>query len=648
VSLVLETDPEMTWVVCADAISAIRNCGPLEKAYHNLNRPEEEGKDRSNLILTALSFIDVIPDHILQICNAALRPELSNDTTKTDLERIQYFFDKTGFWRGVTEEDCAPVVEKLGQNFSDVTLELYDQILNLVEASDFGKRNIRHPLTEFGRKLVVKAAQENLELQWKVFFSQLILLVHMEFEFDQEEDALHHRFDIGSVYRRLITVLRRLELLRWLSKTELSIPIRADRTDALSSSPVAKRAGDDTQVLTALECSIAHLLGISHLTEEPLAESISDMVANLCAPDSDFEIEPAQVQCFLMRRNRPDLAIELAPFVNPTPFSAYVKGRASLMLRDYVEASILFKKAAIGLSKCRSSFCGLALLRSVRTNKPGLIGVEDAKTDRHSVGLWDETDRNLLYNGMAKYYSHIVSLFEKQKAYSYVMEFSRLALQFVHVTPADGALIKTEMLNRQFNAAIAISHFSTAHSALLAMTDHAVQHAGLRKLVEKMCDGCHNIELIALPFPGLDNQVDEVLSQKCRAAHDVVHGTPYHRVLYSWRISRNDYRGAAAVLMDSIQKLKFAGEGDKLVGEDMLDTPITKQYLLLINALSCVDEKQAWVFCEGSDPSVKAEGKRRVVTLADVRREYQDELDRIAAIQNNQFGFESEDEMEIL
>jgi nuclear pore complex protein Nup160 len=278
--------------------------------------------------------------------------------------------------------------------------------------------------------------------------------------------------------------------------------------------------------------------------------------------------------------------------------------------------------------------------------------VEDAQTERHSAGLLDETDRNLLYKGMAKYYWHIATLFEKQKAYSYVVEFSRLALQFVHAAPTDGALIRTEMLNRQFSAAIAISQYGTAHSALLAMTDRAIQHASLKKLVEKMCDGCHNIELIALPFPGLEGRVDEILAQKCRVAHDVVHGTPYHRVLYSWRISRNDYRGAAAVLMDSIQKLKYAGEGDKLVGEDMLDTPVTKQYLLLINALSCVDEKQAWVFCEGVDGgragAAANEGKRKVVTLTDIRREYQEEMDRIAAIQNNQFGFEPDDEMEIL
>jgi nuclear pore complex protein Nup160 len=36
-----------------------------------------------------------------------------------------------------------------------------------------------------------------------------------------------------------------------------------------------------------------------------------------------------------------------------------------------------------------------------------------------------------------------------------------------------------------------------------------------------------------------------------------------------------------------------------------------------------------------------------VVSLADIRKQYQDELDRITAIHNNQFGFEADDVMEI-
>jgi nuclear pore complex protein Nup160 len=209
------------------------------------------------------------------------------------------------------------------------------------------------------------------------------------------------------------------------------------------------------------------------------------------------------------------------------------------------------------------------------------------------------------------------------------------------------------MLSRQFNAATATARFDIAHSSLLLMKDKAMRTSSLRKLLDKMCTSGHNRELTTLPFPGLQEDIDEILAQRCKSAMDVQTGTPYHQILYSWRISHHDYRGAASVILDRIHKLKHAGEGDKFIGDDVLDTPVTKQYLLLINALSCVDSKQAWIFSEELPPPNSREtnfqGKRSVVTLGDLRKEYQDELDRIAAIQNNQFGFEAGDEvMELL
>lgn len=270
---------------------------------------------------------------------------------------------------------------------------------------------------------------------------------------------------------------------------------------------------------------------------------------------------------------------------------------------------------------------------------------------------------------MPRYYAHIVALYEKQRAYSYVVEFARLALQFVGNKTADADILRTELQSRLFNGATAISQFELAHSTLVAMRDHALQYSCLQKLVQRMCDNLHNAELVELPFPGLQNAIDEILERKCRDAVDVVTGPPYHQVLYAWRIRHNDYRGAAAVLLDRLQKLRQLGEGDgqQLTingsseaiggmdgnGGDVLETPVTRQYLMLINVLSCVDPKQAWVATEAPAPTANgtkapAAKKRKIVTLADVRKEYQGELDRIAAIQNNQFGFAAGDEMEIL
>ena len=173
-----------------------------------------------------------------------------------------------------------------------------------------------------------------------------------------------------------------------------------------------------------------------------------------------------------------------------------------------------------------------------------------------------------------------------------------------------------------------------------------------------MCESSSASELLDLPFIGLQSQVDEILAQKCQAIVDVNVGVPYHKILYAWRLKHNDFRGAAAVSHERLRRLQQSGDGDKVLGHgpgiDELDTPVTKQYLMLINALSCVDPKQAWILSEplpkktsAGAQSTSAMEKRKVITLDDARKGYQEELDRIAAIENNQFAFAAGNEMEM-
>lgn len=261
--------------------------------------------------------------------------------------------------------------------------------------------------------------------------------------------------------------------------------------------------------------------------------------------------------------------------------------------------------------------------------------------------------------GLPKYYSHIVALFDKEKIYSFVIDFARLSLQFIKSEKEDAGApqLRTEMHSRLFNAAIQTGRYELAHSILALFTNNALQQSSLRTLVIKMCESSFATELVNLPFIGLHDAVDEILAQKCQSIVDVNVGIPYHKILYAWRVKQNNFRGAAAVSLERLQRLEQSGEGDKILGEDGLETPITKQYITLINALSCVDPKQAWILSEepprkGSGTSLNGKTvppKRKVITLADVRRSYQEELDRIAAIQNNQFSFNGgADEMNVL
>jgi nuclear pore complex protein Nup160 len=274
--------------------------------------------------------------------------------------------------------------------------------------------------------------------------------------------------------------------------------------------------------------------------------------------------------------------------------------------------------------------------------------------DFRSAGYLDETERPKLNAGLPAYYSHIVALYEKEKIYSFVVEFARLALQFIKSSTGDVQEIqlRTDMHSRLFNAALHTSRFDLAHATLSLFTDSALQLSSLRTFVTKMCESSQASQLISLPLMGLQEKVDDILSQKCQSIVDVTMGIPYHKILYSWRINRSDFRGAAAISLERLHRLQQSGTGDQPLTDDGLETHVTRQYIALINSLSCVDPKQAWILSE--EPARKpASGvnflqtKRKIVTLEDIRKDYQAELDRLAAIANNQFGFADDDEMDI-
>lgn len=650
-SLALDHNSGLAWVLCADLVAAVHPCSTLDQIYHK--SPGTIDIDNENvaaLVSAGLDLIDNFSDSIMQQANAALRVELFEESADTDMERIQRFFDESASWRGISEEDAAQVVENLGSDFRIVTQELYRQLIELfATAEETRARDVRHPLTEFGRKVVVKSVQETADLQWQVLLSQLLLLVHMEYEYDEdhEESALHSRLDIGYVYRQLVEALKHLEFLRWLVKTEISVP--ALKPERSNGSPTTTKRPDDMRTITAFEVIISHLLGLVDVDGEPLASSLADVVIDICAPDSGIELSPELIQCSLLKADRPDLALELTRFCGQDPFPIYIQGRVFLSLKDYTAAALHFKKAAVGMSKSpRASLF-------MTSHSDHLLGVPMKHTERHTGGLLDETEKNLLNSGLANYYSHIVSLYDRHKAFSYVIDFARLSLQFAQ--GPDAKATRVEMLSRLFTASTSISRFEMAHATLLSMPDRALKLSCLKKLVERMCETAQTSELTALPFSGMQEEVDSILQQKCRNTTDVIRGTPYHQILYAWRITHNDYRGAAAVLHDRLQKLRQAGEGDSLNGDDVLDTAVTRQFLLLINALSCVDPKQAWITVEeaplangggaqdagANHNGAAAKPRRKVVTLADLRRQYQAELDRIAAIQNNQFGITADE-----
>jgi hypothetical protein len=161
--------------------------------------------------------------------------------------------------------------------------------------------------------------------------------------------------------------------------------------------------------------------------------------------------------------------------------------------------------------------------------------------------------------------------------------------------------------------------------------------------------------LLKYPFVGLADEVDAILLSLCQKTLNISSGPPYHQILYSFRIARNNFRGAASILYERLQRLKTTSSKH----HDPADNSLTQCYLMIINTLSSVSKEDAYILAEqkmeGAGPPQWGIGqgkkllKRQIVTLDSLRKEYQAELDRVAAIESGQFPFvEAADDMDVL
>jgi hypothetical protein len=181
------------------------------------------------------------------------------------------------------------------------------------------------------------------------------------------------------------------------------------------------------------------------------------------------------------------------------------------------------------------------------------------------------------------------------------------------------------------------------------------KHSSLQTLITSMVSQQQAAQMLRYPFVGLADEVDTILSSLCQKTLNLISGPPYHQTLYSFRIARNNFRGAASILHERLQRLTSTSSKH----HDPSDNSLTQCYLMIINTLSSVSKEDAYILAdqkvEGAGPPQWGIGqgkkllKRQVVTLESLRKEYQAELDRVAAIESGQFPFvDAADEMDVL
>ncbi len=305
----------MVWVVCADSVSGIRHAAP--SSYYTitcLEKGDEDVRSSSRRPSTSSKRSQILSGRSATPSYA----HCCSRTPPTPTSSAFNTFRQGGLLARNHRGDCTPVEDNLGQNFSASRRAALRQDVRPHRLR--GREEPEHaaPLTEFGRKLVVKAVQGAIELQWKVCFRAGSSGYTWNSSWTRG-GCTHNRLDIGPVFRRLVAALRRLELLRWLANTEISIPLEPIVRAPCPAAPRPRRgeAATNSRSSRRSRAASATSSGLAILERATRGEDHGDREQPVL-PESDIEVS-APHPVLPHHEARADLALELAPFCNQTP-----------------------------------------------------------------------------------------------------------------------------------------------------------------------------------------------------------------------------------------------------------------------------------------------------------------------------------------
>jgi hypothetical protein len=172
------------------------------------------------------------------------------------------------------------------------------------------------------------------------------------------------------------------------------------------------------------------------------------------------------------------------------------------------------------------------------------------------------------------------------------------------------------------------------------------------------------MRVLEMPFAADARELDDILAARAAAGSglaDAAAGAPHrdaYGALYALRVRAGDLRGAAQCAWEYLARLRGGADsapagrgggraaGPAVAVADPRDERVVGALLVVVNALRCCAADEAWVL---DDPRlVGAAGKRRVLWLADVRREYVGLLDRISEVESGKYAFVGgDDEMDV-
>ena len=669
-SLCLAYDNENTipWLVSSGGYSLVRSlsrtelisqnpASSLATSMHLLETPsvemeeDEEPKlpdELATVIEAAKNFRRGFSYRLQQLFSTVLANELWQNPSLSITARIQSFYEQCNFAEEISSEQFDHLTKALDSTggFESLDTSTFRAILDTL-SHDISTTSSEFCYTVSGFRTLITGISDLVNKIESLLMNLLAFVIVIDMELDREETPMAN-FDASQVYVSITELLKQYQLTSWLAQTFRV----AKPTQSLKMAIANESNGTSvsSQRVTLLESIFASDLKPQSTEMQSQSEALTLSIQDLTKwvvggndPDHPvkFEDVPVYIQCDLIRNRDLDLANDFMQFQPSTSWSTYVKGRLFLLRDRPSEAAIHFQKSAYQLSK-PSSFDYLGA----------------------SNGLLSPTESAHFGQGLIVFYSHIISLFESHLYPVETARFAHLALQQTtspppHNITAQDTALQNSLLTSLFHASLQTLDLSTAFSAMTRHPDptESLLSSFIRKILTSS-DPNVTEKLLILPIPPhLHEHVDTLLA---------AHHPPKPKILAAWRLRHDDFRGAAAALLDSLNRNNQPSSLPQRTGREktatIVEDGVEATYLTIINLLACAGDGEEWVLAPSSSrfsprstssssahsdvnksgaagETIGAKAKRELITLDDIRAAYQRELDRRSVLETGNFSF---------
>ncbi|ORX40189.1 nucleoporin Nup120/160-domain-containing protein [Kockovaella imperatae] len=499
-------------------------------------------------------------------------------------------------------------------------------ILTDLSASAIGSSQDNLAFAGLGNSIITSTIISVIDVRYTlVRYLVLVAIFHLV-ESDLTPDTQEGE-SIIAILARSLALYHRYRALSWLSEQTaeearqyardgLQAKRKPNSGDMLTDGFGGLQVGDERSTTDTdgfeVDYSVIHSL-LAHQKPQTVQDEVVDLIADgassflsslhVISPDmTDNESRPGDVKLgyLILIDNQPTAARAFTDLYPLSAGMAYVKGRACLELGDSQEASRLLRLASVDV---------------------------DTEALANILPPAENEDR------LTSFYRHVTSLFEEHGLDDFVVTFGEMALN------STGEDDLKDIRTKVFLANLSLKAYEDAYVVLNGASNMDLRKDFLGQLISHMCEANEIGRLNALGFVGLQQEVEKLIRFKARHS-DPVRYPNYYKVLYSWHVSRGDYRSAGEIMYLQARRLDTdPGKSSSPLSD--LAVMQARSYLASINCMSMVDKTQAWIAIPAPRTAPKREAKRRrvtsyipesamgkdkhrmeLITLADIKAEY--------------------------